>query len=369
MKVFRLLTAAETSALAVFELRGALDSLEPRLRSSRGAPLRAVTLRRDKPRRVQLWSADGEPVDDALLLRRGPAHWELHCHGGIALLRGVRRLLEAAGWRPQAPAADDFAAELEQLLAGCGSRYALRAALWQRQAWSAIEAELQSATPAARRAAVGKLRARRRWAQALWGRPRLVLLGAPNAGKSTLYNRLLQAERAIVSAQPGTTRDLLRAHAVVGPLELELQDGAGLRSTPDSLEALGIERVLDSLRGASACLHVLDGEGDLEAAWQTLHKPLWERCRLPALVVASKADRVKERKRLAVPQPGGLLWISAEQGWGLRRLSRAVARLFGFHPCPSAALPWSARQQTCLRVASSCLARGNAQAWPGPGVC
>src|SRR6185369_6237525 len=69
-----------------------------------------------------------------------------------------------------------------------------------------------------------------------------VIAGAPNVGKSSLLNRLVGRERALVSAEPGTTRDFIEERILVGPHALRLIDTAGLNKTPSSLEKRGIDK-------------------------------------------------------------------------------------------------------------------------------
>ena len=81
-------------------------------------------------------------------------------------------------------------------------------------------------------------------------RPRVVLAGPPNAGKSALFNTLLKIDRAIVSALPGTTRDYVEAELRVGGHEVLLVDTAGLRVAGDAIEGLGISRSREQIEGA-----------------------------------------------------------------------------------------------------------------------
>ncbi|HZH02460.1 MAG TPA: GTPase, partial [Myxococcaceae bacterium] len=86
---------------------------------------------------------------------------------------------------------------------------------------------------------------------------RVVLFGPVNAGKSTLFNRLLSEERALVDEEPGTTRDVLEARLELGGVGVTLVDTAGLREGAGRLEALGIARAREALRGADLGLLVL----------------------------------------------------------------------------------------------------------------
>ena len=86
-----------------------------------------------------------------------------------------------------------------------------------------------------------------------------VILGRPNAGKSTLLNRLVGSERAIVTPIPGTTRDILRETIEIGGLPVTLADTAGLRESSDVVEGIGVERAREAARSADIILYLVDG--------------------------------------------------------------------------------------------------------------
>jgi tRNA modification GTPase len=139
-----------------------------------------------------------------------------------------------------------------------------------------------------------------------------VILGAPNAGKSTLLNRLVGSERAIVTPIPGTTRDLLRETIDIGGLPVTLTDTAGLRQSDDPVEGIGIERARLAARSADIVLYLIDstaGESELDRK---------ERSELgdTALTIFTKSDLG------AAPADG--LAISAREGNGMPEL---LARL------------------------------------------
>ncbi|MFZ5445348.1 MAG: tRNA uridine-5-carboxymethylaminomethyl(34) synthesis GTPase MnmE [Myxococcota bacterium] len=98
---------------------------------------------------------------------------------------------------------------------------------------------------------------------------RVVLFGPVNAGKSTLFNALVGAERALVDAEPGTTRDTLEARLELAGLAVTLVDTAGLREGAGRIEALGIARTREALRGADVAVLVLppDATAEQRAAW------------------------------------------------------------------------------------------------------
>jgi tRNA modification GTPase len=115
----------------------------------------------------------------------------------------------------------------------------------------------------------------------------LAIVGRPNAGKSSLFNRLVERDRAIVTATPGTTRDLVTERISIGGIPIELVDTAGLREGREEIEQLGIARSREALADAALVLIVLD-------ATQTLndeeHRLLAAVVGRPALVAINKSD-------------------------------------------------------------------------------
>ncbi|MCU1229341.1 MAG: tRNA modification GTPase TrmE [Acidobacteria bacterium] len=127
----------------------------------------------------------------------------------------------------------------------------------------------------------------------------LVILGRPNAGKSTLLNRLVGSERAIVTPIPGTTRDIVRETIEIGGLPVTIADTAGLRESSDVVEGIGIERAREAAAGADIVLYLIDAtsgrtaEDERELA--TLDEPLlvWTKNDLapaPGLAISAKTD-------------------------------------------------------------------------------
>jgi len=91
-----------------------------------------------------------------------------------------------------------------------------------------------------------------------------VILGRPNAGKSTLLNRLVGSERAIVTPIPGTTRDIVRETIEIGGLPVTLADTAGLRESDDVVEGIGVERAREAARRADIILYLIDATAPVE---------------------------------------------------------------------------------------------------------
>ena len=135
-----------------------------------------------------------------------------------------------------------------------------------------------------------------------------VILGRPNAGKSTLLNRLVGSERAIVTPIPGTTRDIVRETIEIGGLPVTLADTAGLRESSDVVEGIGIERAREAARRADIILYLIDATDPVEP---------------DALESAAIAVRVYTKIDVA-PAPAGELGISVPADRGITEL---LARL------------------------------------------
>ena len=115
----------------------------------------------------------------------------------------------------------------------------------------------------------------------------LAIVGRPNAGKSSLFNRLVERDRAIVTATPGTTRDLVTERISLDGIPLELVDTAGLREAFEEVEQLGIARSREALADAALVLIVLDATQPLNDEEHALLSAIEGR---PALVAINKCD-------------------------------------------------------------------------------
>jgi len=182
----------------------------------------------------------------------------------------------------------------------------------------------------------------------------LGLLGRTNAGKSSLINALCQAERVLVDAQPGTTRDYVEIRSEWQGVPVTLVDTAGEREGATALEAQGVRLGRERWRRADLLLLVIDGTvgiGHIEE--QILaSRPL----ELPYLLVWNKMDRVG-----CQPPPDGAIACSALCGWGLDTLREAVLkRLAPELERSTELLVTSARQAALLEDAASALAQASA---------
>ena len=150
---------------------------------------------------------------------------------------------------------------------------------------------------------------------------RLAIVGRPNVGKSSLFNRLLERERAIVTASPGTTRDLVTERLSLGGIPVELVDTAGLREAHDEAEALGIVKSREALAEADVVLVVLDASVPLREDEQELIASLAGR---RALIVRNKSD-LDPGAEAAPELPLSAIATSALTGEGLPALRDALA--------------------------------------------
>ena len=350
------------------------------------------------PRRAVLGSIvdDGKMVDSVLATYfKGPASFtgedtvEISCHGGVLVTRRVLEALLRAGARHAEPGEftqrawlngklDLTQAEAVMDVISAQTDMALRAA--QRQLEGAIgarvtalrdellgvlahveayidfpEEDISPDTGAVLRGNIAKVSdgIARLLATADEGRilregARTVLAGAPNAGKSSLLNRLLGCERAIVSAVPGTTRDTIEEVIALRGIPLRLVDTAGLREVSDAIEREGVARTRRMVETADLVLEVVDGS-----------QPPGERVTLPAesgakhLLVLNKSDLGVHESW----QGRGGVEISCLTGAGMESLSASIVSVLsgsgaGFTGMEAAV---NARHQTCLERAAASL--------------
>lgn len=371
-------TASGPAALAVVRLdgRGASD-VARRLFHPAGAaqpvahPRRAVFGRWVDP-------ATGEGIDEGItLFFAAPASYtgndlvEFHCHGGPipsarlieaslalgarlaepgeftrrAFLNGKLDLAQAEAVADLINAQTDLAARMArtQLAGGLSAQVG---AIRERLILLAAEIEaridfpdediepedrdrLQSLFDEAASSIAALLETHRR-GRILREGARVALVGAPNAGKSSLLNALARMERAIVTPHPGTTRDTIECTIDLRGIPLTLIDTAGLRSSSDPVERIGIERAVAEIERADLVILVHNvTEKNPPALAGAEAAPV---SREPDLIVYNKIDLVPDFNLLACPwitDPDRAAAVSCTQGTGLPRLEEVIAsRLF-----------------------------------------
>jgi tRNA modification GTPase len=187
----------------------------------------------------------------------------------------------------------------------------------------------------------------------------VVIAGRPNAGKSSLLNRLAGYDAAIVTAQPGTTRDVLRERIAIDGLPLHILDTAGLRDAPDIVEAEGIRRARHEIARADRVLFVVDAS-DAQAV-QAIELDLQHvPAKVPLTLVFNKADRSGDEARIEARQGGApRVYLSAFTGAGLDGLRQHLKDCIGFHPPADGALSARTRHVEALRRARAHVETGH----------
>jgi tRNA modification GTPase len=194
----------------------------------------------------------------------------------------------------------------------------------------------------------------------------MAIVGRPNAGKSSLFNRLVQRDRAIVTAQPGTTRDLVTERISLEGIPLELVDTAGLREGLEEAEQLGIARSREAIADAALVLVVLDATQPLN---QEEHRLLRAVAGRPALVAINKSDLADTAAPTPAPDLGEIpaLKTSALTGEGIAELRGKILALATGGASAEPGLLTSLRHHQAIAAALAALSdasQANASAIP-----
>lgn len=183
----------------------------------------------------------------------------------------------------------------------------------------------------------------------------VVIAGKPNAGKSSLLNRLAGENIAIVADQPGTTRDVLRRHVHVDGLPLNLIDTAGLRATADAVEAEGVRRAMNELRQADRVLFVLDAAAADAGAFDSRTELADLPPRVPVTLVFNKIDLTGAAASLNESGVPAQIFLSAKTGEGIGLLRSHLKSGAGYHSGESGALSARRRHLDALERARACV--------------
>ncbi|MEW6272442.1 MAG: tRNA uridine-5-carboxymethylaminomethyl(34) synthesis GTPase MnmE [Thermodesulfobacteriota bacterium] len=330
---------------------------------------------------------------------------EIHCHGGTLIPDRIHRALLAVGARAARPGEFTERAFLNGKLDLCqaeavadlieASSEAGRAAAWQQlegglsrrvlairdallDARALVEAHLdfpEDDLPAEAEAEIGSsLAASTSAIDALAGTfargrlaregLRVTLVGKPNVGKSSLLNAVLGHERALVSEQPGTTRDYLEEPAAVGALRILLCDTAGLRGEADEVERAGIARTRQRIASSDVVVAVVDGSAPLDEHDSAVLHACAGR---PHVVVRNKSDLPAAWRG----EPSALE-VSARTGHGLDALASSIAAALpqaeGPEPTDDAPLVTRARHHVALVRAGDAVRRAQVALDLGQGL-
>jgi len=261
--------------------------------------------------------------EELVVVKRSADSLEVHCHGGAAAAEAVIGSLVSAGanrlpWPAWLDAAGSGEIEREARAALAVAAGPKAAQILCRQLGGALAGELERLTAAGpdREAGVQRLLRAARVGLRLIRPWQVVLAGAVNAGKSSLANALVGYARSIVSAEPGTTRDLVSTRIVLGGWEVDLIDTAGVREAArGATERAGMARAEQASREADLVLRVVPG--DDVAGRRGFETPASDR----EIVVVTKADLVSE----PIQPPAGGIVTSAVTGTGIEPLANLIA--------------------------------------------
>ncbi len=154
----------------------------------------------------------------------------------------------------------------------------------------------------------------------------LAIVGRPNVGKSSLFNRLVERERAIVTATPGTTRDLVSETVALGGIPIQLVDTAGIRQALDEAESIGIRKSMEALADADVVLVVLDAS---QPAVPEDSELLRHAAGRPTIVVRNKCDLAPGGEPSAPGGSAAIVRASALTGEGIPELRAEILRHIG----------------------------------------
>ena len=369
-----LATAAVEAGIGIIRLSGdnAVELVSSFVRTKGGKPLNIQESHRVKYGFV----CDGEQVVDEVLVltMRGPRSYtgedtvEIDCHGGILMLRKILEICVKNGARPAEPgeftkraflngridlaeaeavselisarSEDGLKASMAQLRGSVSEKIReFRSILLEDDAY--IEAALDDPEHISLEGFTERLQkdiqkvqtgVRKLLDTAEDGRMlregvRTVILGKPNAGKSSLLNALIGEDRAIVTSVAGTTRDTLEEQIQLRGVSLLLVDTAGIRETEDIVEKIGVERAMQAAEGADLILYVVDASEPLNADDVRIMEFIRGK---KAIVLLNKTDLPPAVTQQLLEEKTGqpVLPVSMKKQEGLEALSDLVQKLF-----------------------------------------
>lgn len=303
------------------------------------------------------WQAEGEPVGEELVVARlADEVVEIHCHGGVQASQRILKHLASAGCQIESWQARTISEQADAIVSE--ARLELPRAVTSQaalhlldQANGALSREIDT---------IGKLLgssnfevAEQQLAHLLSLAPfgkhltqpwLIVIAGPPNVGKSSLLNKIVGYDRAIVLDMPGTTRDVLHATTALDGWPVQFSDTAGIRTSDDAIEQAGIAKAKAALKTADLVI-VMHDATDLKP--DELDQSLQE---LPsALHVVNKIDLADD---VRVPSSNEMLATSAVTGQGVPQLiTSIVSHLVPYVPQAHEPIPFTNRQIEGLRQA------------------
>ncbi len=186
----------------------------------------------------------------------------------------------------------------------------------------------------------------------------IAIIGRPNVGKSSILNRLLKEERAIVTAIPGTTRDVIEEVINIQGIPVRLMDTAGVRNSQGIIEKIGLNKTTKAIQKADLLLWVIDGSNRFDTKNREILRKIKNK---PVIMVINKVDLLQRisRKDLERLNKGPIVHMSAKTGKGLKELEGAIAQKALHNSIGQSELLiiTNQRQFECLNKASNSLAR------------
>ena len=187
----------------------------------------------------------------------------------------------------------------------------------------------------------------------------VVIAGPPNAGKSSLLNKLAGTETAIVTELAGTTRDVLRENIVVDGLPLHIIDTAGLRDSEDPIEQIGIERAKNEISKADLVLLVFDNNNYDITLCHKMRDVLPSN--IDVIIIRNKIDLTGTTEQLNVRGDQLEVFVSVKQGQGIGLLIEQLKKSVGFHPGSEDSFIARRRHLVALEQAAEHLIHGSKQ--------
>ncbi len=157
---------------------------------------------------------------------------------------------------------------------------------------------------------------------------KVAIVGRPNVGKSSLLNAWSRSDRAIVTELPGTTRDVVESHLVVGGIPVQVLDTAGIRETEDFVEKIGVERSRNAASSSDLVIFAIDAS----QGWTVDDEEIYEQIKHhPVILVINKVDLVEEEKKQSlksdIQNPKSKIFTAASKNQGLEDLETAILEL------------------------------------------
>ena len=152
---------------------------------------------------------------------------------------------------------------------------------------------------------------------------KVVIVGKPNVGKSSILNRLLEEEKAIVTDIAGTTRDIVEGDISIDGILLHVIDTAGIRETEDIVEKLGVDKSINLIEEAELVLLVLNNNEELTVEEKEILEKIKDK---PAIIIINKTDLPKKLEDLSTIKP--IVYLSAQNNIGIDELRNKIKELF-----------------------------------------